>query len=169
MPAAASGTDRVYGKKFSLGRAWGLSLLSFGFWGFYWFHTTRKQVDSELGGQRDDATLHTLGLLVPVLNFFVIYWLWRDISELRGRAGLERFPEVGYVVGAIFLAPVFYSIVLSKLNEYWDRRAGGVAPSAPSTGGEKALVAVGALFWVLWLVIIVLVILAAAATTAVSY
>ena len=58
-----------------------------GTWTFYWFYGTRRLLDGELGRGRDDALLHTLGLLVPVLNIFVLYWLYRDLDELRRRPG----------------------------------------------------------------------------------
>jgi hypothetical protein len=135
---------------------WAFSILSFGVYGFYWFHVTRKQLDGELGQARDDATLHTFGLVVPILNYFILYWLWRDMSALRERIGQSGFPVGGYVVGAIFLAPVFYSLVLVKLNEYWDARTQGLATDAPVTTGEKVAVGIGAAFWVLWVLIIVL-------------
>jgi len=59
-----------------------------------------------MGLQRDEATLHTLGLLVPILNFFIIFWLWRDLNALRERFGLSEFPAVAYLVGSTFIAPV---------------------------------------------------------------
>ena len=46
-------------------------------------------------------------------------------------------PAVAYVIGSIFVAPIFYGIVNAELNEYWDRRTGGRAIEAPWTAGEK--------------------------------
>jgi hypothetical protein len=145
----------AYAVKRGLGRVWAFTLLSFGIYGLYWFYVTRKQLDGEVGQGRDDATLHTLGLVVPILNYFIIYWLWRDLSALRARIGQTQFPAGGYVVGTIFLAPVFYSLVLVKLNEYWDARTRGLATDAPVTTGEKVVLGVGAAFWVLWVLVIV--------------
>jgi hypothetical protein len=145
-----------YAVKYSLGRAWGYGALSFGLWTFYWFHVNRRLFDGETGRGRDDALLHTLGLLVPVLNFFIIYWLYRDLDELRRRSGLTGLPVGGYLVGAIFAAPILYSIALGKVNEYWDVRTQGLAAEAPTTGAEKAVIAVGVAFWALWLLTMVL-------------
>ena len=75
----------LYAVKYSLGRAWMYSMLSFGLWTAYWFYVTRRLFDGETGRGRDDAILHTLGLYVPVLNVFILYWLYRDLSELRRR------------------------------------------------------------------------------------
>ena len=148
-----------YGVKYSLGRAWGFSALSCGLWPAYWLHRARKLFDGELGHGRDDAVFHTVGMFVPVLNFFVVYWLYRDLDELRRRAGLAGIPATGYVVGAIFALPVIYSIALGKVNEFWDARTQGLATDAPVTGPEKAVLAVGAALWLLYVASIVLVLL----------
>jgi hypothetical protein len=145
-----------YAVKYDLGRAWGYSLISFGTWTFYWFYVTRRLLDGEIGRGRDDAALHTLGLFVPVLNAFVLYWLYRDLDELRRRSGLTGLPVAAYVVGGILAAPILYSIALGNVNEYWDARTQGLAAEAPVTGGEKAIVAVGAAIWILWVLLLVL-------------
>ena len=63
-------------------------------------------------------------------------------------------------VGRVFCAAeLLYSIALGKVNEFWDVRTQGLATEAPMPGAEKAVVAVGASFWVLcvlWLVLFVL-------------
>ena len=148
-----------YAVKYSLERAWIYSMLSIGLWTAYWFYVTRKLFDGETGRGRDDAVLHTLGLYVPVLNIFILYWLYRDLCELRQRMGLAELPVPAYVVGGAFLATVIYSIVFGKVNEFWDVRTRGLAAEAPMPGVEKAVVAVGASFWVLsvlWLVLFAL-------------
>jgi hypothetical protein len=140
----------AYAVKRPLGRVWAYSVLSFGLYGYAWFHIQRRLLDGELGLQRDDATLHTLGLLVPILNFFIIFWLWRDLNALRERFGLPEFPAVAYLVGSIFVAPVFFSLVVNRLNEYWDVRTHGLATEADLSGFEKAAVVIGACFLALW-------------------
>ena len=155
----------AYAVKRGLGRAWGFSVLSFGIWGYWWFYRNRKLIDGEMGAGRDDAVLHTVGLFVPILNFFILYWLWRDISTLRTRVGLPEFPAGAYVAGAIFLAPVVYSFVLVKYNEYWDARTQGLATEAPVSTGEKVAIGVGAAFFVLWLLLIIVSIVIAIATS----
>lgn len=148
-----------YAVKYSLGRAWGYSLLSFGLWTSYWFYVTRRLFDGETGLGRNDAPLHTLGLYVPVLNFFILYWLYRDLSELRRRVGLVELPVGAYVVGGALVQPILYSIALGKVNEFWDVRTQGLATEAPTPGAEKAVIAVGATFWLLcvvWLILFAL-------------
>lgn len=129
-----------------LGRCWWSAVLSFGIWTVYWFHTYRKLLDAEVGRGRDDAILHTFGLFVPGLNYFIVYWLYRDLNELRSRVGLPPFAVGGYVVAAIFVSPVAYSLANQRLNEYWDVRSQGHVRDAPVTTGEKAVIGVGLAF-----------------------
>ena len=148
-----------YAVKYGLGRAWGFTLLSFGLWTAFWLHRTRKLFDGELGHGRDDAVFHTVGMFVPVLNVFVVYWLYRDLDALRVRAGLPGIEVTGYVIGAVFLAPVVYSLILGKFNEFWDVRTQGLATEAAVTTPEKVLMAGGVGLWLLNLVWFLLIIL----------
>src|SRR5205823_13270451 len=81
------------------------SVASLGVYGFYWFHQYRRRVSAELG-RSDDAGLHTAGLLVPFLNYYLTYLLWRDIGEARRRVGLSGLPAGPYVVASVFVAPI---------------------------------------------------------------
>jgi hypothetical protein len=114
------------------------SAASFGIYTFFWFYQYRRRISAELGRQ-DDAGLHTAGLLVPFLNYYITYLLWRDIGDARLRIGLTDVPALPYVIASIFAGPIVYCIVGSDLNEYWDRRTGGAATDAPWTTGEKLI------------------------------
>jgi hypothetical protein len=151
-----------YAVKYGLGRAWGFSVLSFGLWPGFWLHRQRKLFDGELAQGQDDAVFHTVGLFIPILNVFVLYWFYRDLDELRRRAGLGGVSVVGYVLGGVFAAPIAYSIALGRVNELWDARTQGLAVESPMTTGEKVVVAVGAGMWALYFVFIVLVVVLSA-------
>ena len=141
-----------YAVKYSLGRAWGYTALSAGSWLIYWFHRTRKLFDGELARGRDDALRHSIGLCVPILNIFVLYWLYRDMDELRRWYGLPEIPVGAYVAGGVLFPAVMYSIALGKVNEFWDVRTRGLATDAQTARAEKALLAAGAVIWCLSLV-----------------
>lgn len=141
--AAAGFPAEAYAVRRPLGRVWVRTLLSCGLYSYAWFHAHRRLIDGELGQGRDDATLHTLGLLVPVLNIFIIHWLWRDLNALRVRFGLREFPEIAYLVGCLFLAPLFFSLVVNQLNEYWEVRTQGLVTDAELTSFERASLVIG--------------------------
>jgi hypothetical protein len=149
-----------YGVKHSLGRAWGFTALSVGLWPIVWLHRTRKLLDGELARGRDDALVHSIGLLVPVWNIFVLYWLYRDLDELRRWHGLTELPAAAYTAGGALAPAVIYSIALGKFNEFWDRRTHGLAVEAPVTTGEKAVLLVGPVLLALYAAAIIALVIA---------
>jgi hypothetical protein len=169
-PAPAGGAGPVVGElaiKRGVGRVIAFSILSFGIYTYYWFYVTRKQLNSELGST-DDAGLYTAGLLVPILNIIITYWLWRDLNVLRQRVGLPEFNVILWLVLSMFVpfaALVIYPMVVNRLNEYWDVRTQGAAVTAPITTGEKIVVGIGLAFWALFALIIIIAIVVAASTS----
>lgn len=169
-PPSSAGGGPAFGElaiKRGVGRVIGFSILSFGIYTYYWFYVTRKQVNGEIGST-DDAGLYTAGLLVPILNVIITYWLWRDVALLRQRAGLPDFNVVLWLVLAMFVpfaALAIYPMVVNRLNEYWDVRTGGAAVTAPVSSGEKIVVGVGLALWALFALIIVVAIVAAVASS----
>lgn len=169
-PMPVGGAGPVVGElaiKRGVGRVIGFTFLSPFLYTYYWFFVTRKQLNSELGST-DDAGLYTAGLLVPILNIIITYWLWRDISALRQRVGLPEFNVILWLVLSAFVpfaALVFYPMVVNQLNEYWDTRTHGAAVTAPFSTGEKIVVGIGAAFWALIVVGIVIVIAVAASSS----
>ena len=139
-----------YAVKYGLGRAWGFSLLSFGLWLVVWFHRTRRLFDGELARGRDDALVHSIGLLVPIWNIFVLFWLYRDLDELRRRNGLPGLEVPLYTVGGALAPAITYSIALGKFNELWDTRTQGLAVESPVTAAEKAALAAGGVLWLVY-------------------
>jgi len=133
--------------KRGVARCLACSIVSLGVYCFFWFHQYRRRVSAELG-RTDDAGLHTAGLLVPFLNFYIAHLLWRDIGTARRRVGLSDIPAFGYTLASVVAAPVVYCIVASRLNEYWDRRTGGAATDAPFTPAEKVVTVVPPLVFV---------------------
>ena len=169
-PAPAGGAGPVVGElaiKRGVGRVIGFSILSFGIYTYYWFYVTRKQLNSELGST-DDAGLYTAGLLVPILNIIITYWLWRDLNVLRQGSGLPEFNVILWLVLSMFVpfaVLVIYPMVVNRLNEYWDVRTQGAAVTAPVTTGEKIVVGIGLAFWALFALIIMIAIVVAASTS----
>lgn len=135
------------------------------FYGLYWFYQTRGVVTRSVSGN-DQVGLQTLGLLVPILNLFIIYWLLRDIDKLNRAAGgqglpvppvwmvlipliMALIPFVNFLAGIVGL--VFYIFTLIRLNEGLTKQG---ATEAPYSTGEIAVVVLGVLFWIVYFVAI---------------
>lgn len=151
--------------KRSVVRTFLLYLISGGLYAFYWFYVTRQAVTKEVGGN-DQVGLQTAGLIVPILNIFIIYWLFRDIDKLHRKAGLSGFPAVWFVVGPLIgafipivnvfvgiVSIVLFGLVVKYLNEYWDKSTNGKATEAKVTGGEIAVAVAGLVITALFLIL----------------
>ena len=124
---------------------------------FYWFYKTRPKVTAELG-THDNVTAQTWGLLVPILNWFIIYWLLRDIAEVRRRMGMPNdLDAVVMLVIWIFVSPAGIGLSQNQLNEYWDRRSNGYATDTPLTFAEVLAAVALWIFFILLAVIIVII------------
>ncbi len=82
--------------KRSVLRVLGLTIVTSGLYLFYWFYVTKGRLKSELKTD-DNVGLQTVGLIVPILNAFILYWLYRDINQARSGKQLETFPAGWYV------------------------------------------------------------------------
>ena len=163
-PPGATGVNQpTLELKFPLGRAILFSIFSGGLWGLYYFYVVRQQFTREVNGN-DQAGLQTLGLFVPILNLFIIYWLWRDIAKARQQRGMDAFDPTVYLLVAIIggaftfgiASLVIYFLVFSKTNEYWDRATNGQARDRPIETVEWVLLVVGLLWFAFWFFIILL-------------
>jgi hypothetical protein len=129
---------------------------------FWWFYKTRPKVTAELGTY-DNVTAQTWGLLVPILNYFILYWLLRDIAELRRRFAMPNdIDPVVMLVIWIFVSPAGIGLSQNQLNEYWDLRSNGYATEDPITFIE--VLAAFAL-WIFFFIVLIVVIIAAAAAS----
>lgn len=118
--------------KRSVVRVLGLSIVTFGLYGLYWFYVTRVALDEQLGAARSLKQTPgmqlwgTLGLFVvgallsiiligipiliaaAVIAVMLQYYLYKDISTARAKVGLSEFPALWYVLG-----PIIASVVLA--------------------------------------------------------
>ena len=78
-------------------RVLGFSLITSNLYYLYWFYVTRQQLNRELKSS-DNSALQTVGLIVPILQTFIMYWLYRDINKLRVTQKQPIFPAVWYAV-----------------------------------------------------------------------
>lgn len=105
MPAAAlTKAQPIDGNnvKRSVLRVIGLSIITSGLYHFYWFFVTKNQLKRELKNDQHIGW-QTVGLIVPILNAFILYWLYRDINSVRDTQKLPPFAAVWYVLVPIIL------------------------------------------------------------------
>lgn len=114
-------------------RVIGLSIITNGIYHFYWFYVTRQRLTKMVSG-KDQVGLQTVGLIVPILNAFILYWLFRDISKVRETQKLSTFSAAKYVflpyVLAIVAGVVGFSALVSLLAGVGTNSDGAVAGGA---------------------------------------
>lgn len=139
-----------------------LTILSFGLYSIYWFYVTRRDVFKE-GGQHKSAFLHTLGLFVPILNFFIYYWLVKDVAELAGKVKAKEVQVPLLVLLWIFVSIAGQVMTQVSWNDYWDKKLGKQAGNIPIKPIEIVIVLISVLLWVVfWIVMIIVIILSVA-------
>ncbi|MGK2939545.1 MAG: hypothetical protein ACSLFR_17370 [Solirubrobacteraceae bacterium] len=141
----------------SIGTCFGWLLLSFGLWSFAWIHNTLTEIGNARG-KDTQATLMTVLYLVPIVNLYVLYVTWKEVSEFAESSGEDPFSPILYVI--LYFIPIVNIFILisvqNKLNATWMRATNGTAQDADLEGLGKVLVMVGAVFWGLWILVIVL-------------
>jgi hypothetical protein len=150
-PAAAPKVIR------SVGSCFGWLLLSFGLWGFAWIYDTLTEIGNATG-KDTQATLKTILYLIPIVNLFVLYFTWRDVSEFVENSGEPSFNPILYVLLSLIpIVNVFIFVsVQGKLNAGWVRGTNGTAQKADLGTLGLVMVIIGAVFWVLNIGIFVL-------------
>ena len=105
-----------------------LSIFSFGFYQIYWYYITSKLVKDFLEEDYSPG-LRTLGLFVPILSWFMIYYLVDDISQLQEEADIESPISPGWMlILAVFTRGYIYpAISQNEFNQYLDIKTGNRA------------------------------------------
>ena len=81
----------------SIGSCIGWLLLSFGLWGFAWIYNTLTEI-GDATGKDTQATLKTVLYIIPIVNLFVLYFTWKDISEFAESTGEGGFSPILYII-----------------------------------------------------------------------
>jgi S1-C subfamily serine protease len=160
-PAAA----RVYGDGQPVWQLVLLSLLTLNLYHLRWFYRTWKQLKQDQD-QHMSPFLHTLGLLVPILNIALVLNLFREIKEYAEDAGVPPrwgpgaplagffglgllwwLPEPWSLLACASVAPL--AVVQSALNRYWKVRQPALPMRTALSGGQTATVVAGGIFLLL--------------------
>lgn len=144
-----------------VGTCFGWLLLSFGLWGFAWIHNTLSEIGNATG-KDTQATLKTVLYIVPIVNWFVLYFTWKDVSEFSEGTGEGGFSPLLYVLLSLIpIVNIFIFIsVQGKLNAAWMRASNGTAQSAELGTLDKVLIGIGAAFWALYILIFLIAVVA---------
>lgn len=141
----------------SIGSCIGWLILSFGLWGFAWIYNTLEEI-GDATGKDTQATLKTVLYIIPIVNLFVLYFTWKDVSEFAESTGEGGFSPILYIIlSFIPIVNIFILIsVQNKLNATWMRATNGTAQKADLGTLGLVTVVIGALFWVFYIGIIVI-------------
>ena len=143
-----------------------LSVVTFGVYELRWFYRTWKQLKRDRDLDMSPG-LHTLGLVVPILNIVLVLNLFREIKEYAEEARVRaRYPPGGVLaaylaLGAIawapapwkaltFLSVVPLAVVQHALNGYWRARQPALRMRQSLSGGQAAALVVGGFFFALF-------------------
>lgn len=138
--------------KRSVLRVIGLSIITSGFYNFYWFFVTKNQLKRELKGDQH-VGWQTVGMVVPILQAFILYWLYRDINRVRATEKLPLLPAVWYVVIPLILAALGLIIGIGAFISILGAVGSGLNDQSKAALGLAGAGVVSGLFAVLILLV----------------
>jgi hypothetical protein len=147
----------------SVGRCILLLIVSGGLWSFAWMYHTTKEVSSRVNQPPPNPTLRSVLMIIPIVNYVMMYLAWNDIEKYTQAARSRTFSTVLFFVLTLvlpFVALYTYPTVQSRMNEAHMAATNGQATTAPLETIDKVLVGIGAAFWILYLLIAIVVIAA---------
>lgn len=153
MPAAAlTKTQPNDGNnvKRSVLRVIGLAIVTSGLYYFYWFFVTKNQLKRETKNDQH-VGWQTVGLVVPILNLFIHYWLYRDINNARATQKQAPFPAVWYVIIPVILLALAAVIGIGSIISLVGSFASAINDNDGATAGLAGAGVVGGLFALLLL------------------
>lgn len=145
-----------------------LTVLTFSVYEIIWFNRNWRQLKAHKNLDIRPG-LRTAGLFVPIYGLVLIYRQLSDIREFSKGVGLEKLFSPGSILlfwiifSAAWKAPDPYwlisnlsvlplTVVQGVLNSYWKNEQTGLAVRQGFSGGQIALLVIGAIVWVLVLI-----------------
>ncbi len=145
-----------------------LYITTCGLYFFYWFYQTNKQL---YGHQHinNKPLLRTLGLIVPLLNIYLLWVLFRDIEKFMFKATLNTFKHPAWLTvafilcSALYRLPALFSFIgfssilpilytQSTLNTYWQKEQPTLAEKTKLTWQEILICVLGSILLILAIV-----------------
>ncbi len=145
-----------------------LYICTFGLYIFYWFYKNCKLIRLE-SGEDIKPGLRTLGLIVPILNIFLIYNVFKRIYFMAKQENCEvlytpgwmtfayigcnllsRLPGVLFLLGLLSLLPLIE--VQKWSNSYWHKKQPDLEEKKKFVPEEIIVLVLGLIFWILVLI-----------------
>lgn len=94
-----------------------LNVLSFGLYSLYWFYQNWRSLE-EVHGTKLRPALRTVGLMVPILDIFLIADQWKRIHDLNTHDSKSYFPLAWTVLGYLSLSYLYFTYVILAIISF---------------------------------------------------
>ena len=92
-----------------------LYIVTLGIYGIYWFYSTLDEMVT-YRGERAESCLWTVGLLIPIVNFFS----WWKYASTFDRLTDGKYPSILMWLPGLFVFPALWILVQLELNSIAD-------------------------------------------------
>lgn len=89
-----------------------VSIITLGIYCLYWFYSTRKELN-ELTSQSSSPVLWTIGLLIPIVNIYVL-WKYSEDTEMASKKAQNKV--VLFLAWLVFF-PIAQFLTQEELNK----------------------------------------------------
>ena len=146
----------------SVGRCFLLLFFSFGLWGFAWIYHTTKEVTPHVRQSPQSPGTRAALYIIPIYNLVLLYQIWEEVNDYCRRARSQEFNVVLMFILSFFVSFITWPIVQMRLNDAHRAATNGAATKAPMETIDWVFVAVGVIFFVLYMLFVIIIIAAAA-------
>jgi hypothetical protein len=140
-----------------------LSVITFGIYDIYWYYRNWKNL-KEYKNMNFSPAWRTVGLFIPILNFFLIYKAHKEYRNLIKEVGIKRdiypglillviiisirlinLPDPYWLLSLISTIPL--AIVQGILNELWKEVQPGYIHRTQFSARQMILIIIGGVLW----------------------
>jgi hypothetical protein len=141
----------IFSKVLPIRRLFLLTVLTGGLYFYYWFYKNNCFLRDDLG-KDVSPFLRTILLLVPIVNFVIIYELLSHMNEYIEAEGIESYSPGLNTLIWIFL-PIIGRLwllinVQESINELWKMRESNLPVRREFSNSEIVVMFLGVIFWI---------------------
>ena len=119
-PVAQRSSGRPVGKVRSPVGCWLLLFVTFGIYGFFWYHHTNKELRDYDPAIVVSPGIAVLCLFVPVVNWISIYSTGKRIAQAQGTAGIPQSSSGAIGVLLSFVLALWVPYYIAQANMVWE-------------------------------------------------